>query len=658
MTLVLAVGSVHAQTLTTLYSFCGVTNLEDICLDGNDPEHLVKGTDGNFYGTTSSGGSNDDGTVFVITSQGTLTTLHQFTALLDGSSPHLDLQSGSLFYGTTLVGGTNHAGSIFTITAAGTFTTIHEFTGTNGDGFGVEPLMAGSGGIFVGTTVLGGSNDAGTVFTVTPSGTITTIHQFSGANGIADGSFPILTFADGAEFIGSTISGGNFSTGTVFEITQGGAFSTIHQFTGTTNDSVGLITAKNGANYVGTTEFGGSNGVGTAFLMTPQGTITTFYQFSGSNGVMDGSSPGLTAERDNNGAYYGATQDGGTNGQGLVFTLSTSGVLTPVYEFCSLANCADGTSPNSFALAGGSDVLGTTDGGGENGGGTVFRLVLGGGINGGGGGGGGVCTFELGASSGTFTASGGNGTVSVTASNGCTWTATNDDSFITITSGKTGSGNGTVHFTVAANSSTNPVVSTMTIAGNTFTVNQAGAPAVGACTFTLTPTVVKMTDKGGKKSISVKAVGTDCAWTAVSNDSFITITAGTNGTGNGKVSFTVAGNTNTTAQIGTLTIAGESVTVTQAPGGCTFRLSPKNEKLLAKGGAKTVRVTPNLSDCAWTAVSNSGFITITSGSTNILGKGTVSFNVGTNETSNILTGSMTIAGQTYTVIQAGAKVAP
>jgi hypothetical protein len=77
--------------------------------------------------------------------------------------------------------------------------------------------------------------------------------------------------------------------------------------------------------------------------------------------------------------------------------------------------------------------------------------------------------------------------------------------------------------------------------------------------------------------------------------------------------------------------------------------------LKSTGGAKTVKVTPNFSDCAWTAVSNSGFITITSGSTNVLGRGTVSYNVATNATSMILTGSMTVAGETYTVIQSGAK---
>ena len=735
------IGAANAQTLTTLYTFCSITNISDICLDGAYPANLIHGSDGNFYGATSAGGTNDIGTIFQLTSEGTLTTLHQFSGVAgvaDGSEPDLSLENAGLFYGTTLGGGTHSNGTIFTITSAGTFTTLHEFSGTNGVADGRSPvsLHLVSGGTFIGTTGLGGTNNAGTVFTITSAGTLTTIHEFSGTNGVADGSVPVLTLADGANFIGTTVLGGGGNTGTIFQITAGGVFTTLHRFSGT-EGSEGIVTVKNGANFIGTTTDGGSNGFGTAFEMTSAGTLTVFYQFSGTNGVMDGSSPGLEPITDSAGAYYGVDQDGGTNGVGLIFSLSTSGTLTRVYQFCSVTNCADGTAPDGFISSGGA-LYGTTDAGGLNGGGTVYKLIPAGGIGGGGGG----CTFTLGSTNQAFAAAGGPGTVSVITSNSCAWTATNNDSFITITSGKSGSGNGTVHYTVAANSSTNPVTGTMTIAGetftvtqagagactfvlsateasptaaggastvgvtaahgcawtaasndgfititsgssgsgngtvhytvaansstnpvtgtmtiagDTFTVNQAGAAAPGVCTFTLTPTVEKVTVRGGKKSVSVKAKGTNCTWTAVSNDSFITITAGTNGTGNGRVSFTVPGNTNTTALVGTLTIAGESVTVTQALGGCTFRLSPKSGKLLAKGGAKTVHVTPNLSDCAWTAVSNDGFITITSGSTNILGRGVVSYNLATNATSNILTGSMTIAGQPYTVIQAGAK---
>src|SRR6266404_6186797 len=112
MTLVLAgvLGSAKAQTLTTLYSFCATSN-NVFCSDGSNPGHLVHGADGNFYGSTTAGGTNDLGTIFKITPQGTLTTLHQFSGdqgVADGSFPLLSLESGGLFYGTTIAGGTNN----------------------------------------------------------------------------------------------------------------------------------------------------------------------------------------------------------------------------------------------------------------------------------------------------------------------------------------------------------------------------------------------------------------------------------------------------------------------------------------------------------------------------------------------------------------------
>jgi len=105
---------------------------------------------------------------------------------------------------------------------------------------------------------------------------------------------------------------------------------------------------------------------------------------------------------------------------------------------------------------------------------------------------------------------------------------------ITITSGESGSGNGTVHYTVAANSSTNPVTGTLTIAGNTFTVTQTGA---GACTFVLSATEASPTAAGGASTVGVTAAK-DCAWTAASNDGFITITSGSSGSGNGRSTTT------------------------------------------------------------------------------------------------------------------------
>jgi hypothetical protein len=221
----------------------------------------------------------------------------------------------------------------------------------------------------------------------------------------------------------------------------------------------------------------------------------------------------------------------------------------------------------------------------------------------------------------------------------------------------------TVSSTPASGSSfklgTTPVHCTATdSAGNTntctfnVTVTQGGG--TNSCTFTLNATDITLAAKGGKKNVSVKVTGTGCSWTAVSNDPFITITSGSSGTGNGKVNFTVPGNTNTAPLIGTMTIAGQTFTVNQAAGGCTLKVSPKAGKIKATGGAATVKVTPNFTNCTWTAVSNDGFITITGGASGV-GKGTVSYTVAPNTNTTALTGSITIGTNTFSVTEAGAK---
>jgi len=264
----------------------------------------------------------------------------------------------------------------------------------------------------------------------------------------------------------------------------------------------------------------------------------------------------------------------------------------------------------------------------------------------------GLCDLSIDPTNAAFAAAGGSDSVSVTASNGCAWTAVSNDGFITITSGTNGTGDGTVQYTVAANTSTNSLMGTMTIAGETFTVTQSGASAE-TCTFTLSATSVSLPAKGGTKTVKVKAKGTDCAWTAVSNDDFITIIAGAIGSGNGTVDYSVSGNTNTTIRTGTIMIAGETFTVNQAAGGCKLTLSPKDGKFKAAGGSATVKVKTNLSDCDWTAISNDSFITITAGASGA-GNGAVSYTVAANTNTTAISGSIAIGGQTFTITQSAA----
>ena len=181
------------------------------------------------------------------------------------------------------------------------------------------------------------------------------------------------------------------------------------------------------------------------------------------------------------------------------------------------------------------------------------------------------CTFALSATGVTIPASGGSSFVAVTTTSACDWTATSNSSFITITSGASSTtitsgasstGNGTVSFTVAANTGAQRS-GTLTVAGQTVTVTQSAAiTPPPTCTFALSATGLTVAASGGASSVTVTTTA-GCAWTAASNSSFITITSGASSTGNGTVSFTIAANSGA-QRTGTLTIAGQTVAVTQS----------------------------------------------------------------------------------------------
>jgi len=196
---------------------------------------------------------------------------------------------------------------------------------------------------------------------------------------------------------------------------------------------------------------------------------------------------------------------------------------------------------------------------------------------------------------------------------------------------------GQVVFTRTASAMTVPVTLTVT----------------GAFTFTLSATSANATAAGGPGSVNVTASSQSAPWTAVSNVSWITITSGASGTGNGTVNYSVAPTTLTTSQIGMLTIAGQTFTVTQA--GASFTLSPPSITVPSIIGNGAVTVTSTSPAAGWTAVSNSSFLAITSGGVGT-GNGTVNYSVAAN-TGAQRVGTLTIAGQTFTVTQAGTGTA-
>ena len=329
---------------------------------------------------------NSAGTVFKITPSGTLTTLYNFCSqagCADGISLPLlgaGLVQGSdgNFYGTTQEGGSNHGctnpscGTVFKITAAGALTTLYSFCAQSNCADGSYPngLMQGTDGNFYGTTEESGANNNGTVFKITPSGTLTTLYTFcsEGGAGCTDGAVPSSALVQGSDgnFYGTTWAGGTSGVGTVFEITSTGTLTTLHNFDVTDGDypSGALVQGSDG-NFYGTTARSG-----TVFKMTPTGALTTLATVGGFPYA------GLIQGTDGN--FYGVTAAGGENGDGSAFEITPAGTLTTLYNFCIQTNCADGAGSLAALVEGvNGNLYGTTTAGGASNEGTVFKLAVG-----------------------------------------------------------------------------------------------------------------------------------------------------------------------------------------------------------------------------------------------------------------------------------------
>jgi uncharacterized repeat protein (TIGR03803 family) len=350
--------ALSAQTFTTLHSFTGA--------DGEYPQAaLVQATNGDLYGTTSSGGANGYGTIFKITPGGTLTTLYSFcplTACADGESPFAGLvqaTNGDL-YGTTSSGGADHDGTIFKITLSGTLTTLYSFCSQTNCTDGAYPyagLVQATNGILYGTTYGGGANGDGTVFEITPSGTLTTLYSFCSQTNCTDGQHPhagLVQSINGALF-GTTELGGANTYGTVFKITLSGALTTLYSFcpqSGCPDGATpyaGLVQAPGGEFY-GTTYSGGANGHGAVFEITPSGTLTTLYSFCSQSACPDGEGPEAGLVRAAGGDLYGTTSSGGANDGGTAFRITPSGTRATLYSFCAQSGCTDGEAPYAGLL--------------------------------------------------------------------------------------------------------------------------------------------------------------------------------------------------------------------------------------------------------------------------------------------------------------------
>ena len=280
--------------MTNTYNFCS----QPKCTDGDSPvAGLAPSSDGNFYGTTSGGGANDNnnclwgcGTVFKINPAGKLTTLYSFceqSSCTDGEGPQAPVVEGSdgNFYGTTEAGGAKGLGTVFKMTRSGVLTTLYSFCSKANCADGSlpsGPLVQGTDGNLYGTTVRGGTdcglNGCGTVFRITPRGQLTTLYGFCPEVGCTDGWLPTtgLVQATDGNLYGTTLLGGisncggyNFGCGTDYKITPKGALTTLHAFDGTDGDEPSGLTQSTDGNFYGTTSTGeGPAWYGTVFSIS------------------------------------------------------------------------------------------------------------------------------------------------------------------------------------------------------------------------------------------------------------------------------------------------------------------------------------------------------------------------------------------------------
>ena len=262
------------------------------------------------------------------------------------------------------------------------------------------------------------------------------------------------------------------------------------------------------------------------------------------------------------------------------------------------------------------------------------------------------CTFAMSPSSASYGGSGGTGSFDVTAGDVCTWSVQTSASSITITSGASGKGNGHVGYTVLANSVTSARSAAVTIGSTDFSVSQA--PISVNCSFAVSPTFSSFPGDGGSGDVSVGGPA-GCPWSATPTVNWITVTNGATGSGNGNVSFTVAPNGGSATREGAITVAGQTVGVSEAapappPPNCTFAASPPSASYDATGGNGTVAVAA-ANNCAWSATAGATWITVTGGAVGT-GNGTVQYSVAANTTGAARTAALTVAGITVTITQA------
>jgi len=326
------------------------------------------------------------------------TILHSFSdgsIENDGASSFSNLiqASDGNFYGTTFEGGSTNNGVVFKMTPAGVVTILHSFMDGSVENDGAAPqsvLLEGPDGNFYGTTFYGGSASSGSVFKITPAGAVTILHSFADGSVAGDGAGPLagLTIGLDGDFYGTTNGEGSAGVGTVFKMTPAGAVTILHSFGdgSVANDGydpyAGLTLGADG-NFYGTTSSGGATNNGVVYSITTDGVVTILHSFADGSVTGDGTFPqsGLVLGTDGN--FYG-TANNGSAGQGIVYRITPAGSLTILHTFGDGSVANDGYDPYAgLTLGADGNFYGTTTIGGATmatdpdgqGFGTLYRIT-------------------------------------------------------------------------------------------------------------------------------------------------------------------------------------------------------------------------------------------------------------------------------------------
>ena len=358
--------------VNTLRHFAGGAN------DGAMPQAAPVQNGSVLFGTTMAGGDSDGGTIYKVNSDGAaFSLLHEFSIATGTGLPTALTLGGPTLYGVSQDDGPGLGGTVFKINTDGSgFDLLHEFQLAGDDGSRPLAPLTQVGSTLYGTTELGGSGGVGTVFKVNIDGTgYQRLHDFAG--GTADGARPSTKLAiAGSTLYGTTLSGGTADAGTLFKINvDGSGFQLLHEFA----DEVGNGETPSGSVLLdgsvlyGTTNFGGSEAgaAGTVYRINTDGSsFDLLHEFNISEG------PGFPATSLTmlGSVLYGTTSSGGANNDGTIFKLNNDGSgFATLHEFSTV----DGSLPSELVLSG-SQLFGTTSMGGSFGFGTLFSLPIGG----------------------------------------------------------------------------------------------------------------------------------------------------------------------------------------------------------------------------------------------------------------------------------------